>query len=52
MVSLQIICPARFLLFRPTIKIKGSLLKKQGNELSDKHGILQTCSILFLLLCY
>ena len=24
-------------LFRPTIKIKGSLLKKQANELNDKH---------------
>ena len=43
---------AYFFLFRPTIKIKGNLLKKQANELSDKHGILHTCSILFLLLCY
>ena len=52
-VPLQI-SPAFFFsfLFRPTIKIKGSLLKKQANELGDKHGILQTCSILFLLLCY
>ena len=25
------ICPVRYLLFRPTIKIKGSLLKKQAN---------------------
>ena len=41
-----------FFLFRPTIESKGSLLKKQANGLSDKHGILQTCSILFLLLCY
>ena len=40
-----------FFSFRPSIKIEGSLLK-QANELSDKHGILQTCSILFLLLCY
>ena len=39
------ISPARFFLFRPTIKIKGSLHKKQANELGDKHGILQTCSI-------
>ena len=29
------ISPARFFLFRPTIKIKGNLLKKQGNELND-----------------
>ena len=50
-VTLQIY-PARFFLFRPTIKIKGSLLKKQANELSDKNGILQTCSILLLFLCY
>ena len=40
--------------FQPTIKIKGSLLKKQANELGDKHRILQMCSVglLFLLLCY
>ena len=36
------ISPARFFfLFRPTIKIKGSLFKKQANELSDKH--VQCC---------
>ena len=35
-VPLQI-SPARFFLFRPTIKIKGSLLKKPSNDLSDKH---------------
>ena len=34
--------------FRPTLKIKGSLHRKQGNELNDKHGILQTCSIVFV----
>ena len=52
-VPLQI-SPARFFffLFRPTIQIKGRLLKKQANELGDKHGILKTGSVLFLLLCY
>ena len=34
-----------FFLYRSTIKIKGSLLKKQANELCDKYGILQTWSI-------
>ena len=48
-VPLQI-SPARFFIFRPTLKIKGTLLKKQANELGDKHGILQECSILLLLL--
>ena len=33
--------PACFIFYyRPTLKIKGSLHKKQANELSDKHGIL------------
>ena len=41
-------CPTRFFLFRPTIKIKGSSLKKQANELGDKHGILQT----YCFCCY
>ena len=31
--------------FRPILKTKGSLHKKQANELSDKHGILQTFSL-------
>ena len=38
--------PARPFRFPPTLKIKGSLHKKQGNKLSDKHDQL------FLLLCY
>ena len=37
-----------FFLFYPTLKIKDSLPKKQANELSDKHGILQTYSIVSL----
>ena len=38
------ISPDRFI-FRPPLKVKGTSHKKQVNELSDKHGILQTCSI-------
>ena len=43
-VPLQI-SPAHLFNFRPTLKIRVSLHKKQANNLSDKHGILQTCSI-------
>ena len=39
-VPLQI-SPAQVLNFRPTLKIKGSLHKKQENKLSDKREILQ-----------
>ena len=34
------------------LKLRIVYLRNKANELSDKHGILQTCSILFLLLCY
>ena len=34
-----------FFNFRPVLKMKGSLQKKHANELSDKHGILKTRSI-------
>ena len=37
-----------FFLFRPTIKIRGSLLKKQANGLSDKHRILQIWSTVYV----
>ena len=46
-VPLQI-SPASFIFyFRPTLKIKVTLHKKQANQLSDKHWILQTWSIVF-----
>ena len=38
-----------FLHFLPTLKIKGSLRKKHENELSDKHAILQTWSIVSVM---
>ena len=41
MVPLQI-SPAHFCNVRPTLKINGSLHKKQANKLNDKHGVLQT----------
>ena len=31
-----------YFIFGPILEIKGSSYKKQANELSDKHGILQT----------
>ena len=39
-------------LFRPNHKIKGSSHKKQENELSDKNGILQTWSIVFVAMFF
>ena len=41
-----------FFSFPATLKIKGSLLKEQANELSDKHGILQTRSIVSVAMLF
>ena len=42
--------PAHFCNYRPTLKIKGRLHKKQANELRDKHGILH--HIQYCFCCY
>ena len=39
------ICPARFIYFRPTLKIKGRLLKKQANELSVEQNFTNMFNI-------
>ena len=41
MVPLQI-SPAHFFILVQPLKLMGSLHKKEANELSDKHGTLQT----------